>query len=941
MANAQLGAVVRHLQTVAGLSPPVEPTDVQLMERFLAGRDEAAFTTLLHRHGPMVLSVADRVVRNADDAEDVFQATFLLLARKASTIRRHDSVSSWLHGVAHRLALKVRTRGMRRQSHERQARTMHPARPESELAWHELQATLDAALTELPAAYRSALVLCYREGKTHEEIARQLGCPLGTVRSRVARGRKLLHSRLTRRGLSLSAATAVTVAAAGPAPAAVPPGLAGATVKAALVFAAGRPVVGLVAPSVAGLVQEWTRAALTTNLARLAAAVLAVGAVTATAGILARQTPAEVPPPAHAAAATAEKQPARAQAVPLRPEDSVAARGRVLDPDGRPLSGARLYVWGGLRSDRNPPVRATTDFAGRFAFTVAASELEHRDPLRPWWRNVVVVAVAADYGPNFVPIDPAAGGAELNVRVVRDDVPIQGRILDLEGRPRAGVTVTPNWLEATAGEDLTPYLRAAEANDPDAHYKFLQPRTLSAAAAGLPRSITTDAQGRFRLTGVGRERIVILQVQGDGLANHFLHVMTRPSTPRKVKEGTFTQTYFGAKFDDYAPPGRSITGTVRDHQTGKPVAGATVRGATSQARTDAEGRYRLTGVPKELGTGQRQLYAEPPADQPYLRGVATLPDSAGLETATVDFQLRSGRWITGKVTDEATGRPIPRVTVRYQPAPLPENLPLIGLLRGQVWTAADGSYRVLGLPGPGKIIVIAPLDDRYVPAGLRRSRPADWSQMLVHAVREVTVGPHSASGRCDLTLERGCEVSGTVLGPDGKPVTGCLVSGLSLPRWNWDRLPGAAFTAKALSPHQPPRTLLFYHAEKQLAGAVDLRGDQKGPVNVKLQPWGTVTGRLIDDNGEPFGKVVGTRMGLESWNPTENQSGHLARGLPELVHIDRTGRFRLEGLVPGRKYDFGAQGPNESPTWSIGGLLTSPGESKNLGDVKPMRFPSQ
>src|SRR5262249_10853244 len=150
--------------------------------------------------------VSRRVLPHTHDAEDVFQATFLLLARKAGSIRKGGSVGSWLYGVAHRLALKVRLQQARRQSRGRRAADMRRSKPTGEISLSEVQAALDAALGELPEIYRAALVLCYLEGKTHEEAARHLGCPLATVRTRVARGRKLLRARLANQGLTLSTA---------------------------------------------------------------------------------------------------------------------------------------------------------------------------------------------------------------------------------------------------------------------------------------------------------------------------------------------------------------------------------------------------------------------------------------------------------------------------------------------------------------------------------------------------------------------------------------------------------------------------------------------------------------------------------------------------------------------------------------------------------------
>src|SRR5262249_51352528 len=193
MVNAQLHGVLRHLQSLRDTQALAEAPDAQLLEWFTHGHEEAPFAALVRRHGPMVWGVARRVLPHVHDAEDVFQATFLLLARQAGATRKAGSVGSWLHGVAHRLALKARRQQARRQAREKRAADMRRTRPGGETSLSEVQAALDAALGELPEKYRAVLVLCYLEGKTQEEAARRLGCPLATVRTRVARGRKLLR----------------------------------------------------------------------------------------------------------------------------------------------------------------------------------------------------------------------------------------------------------------------------------------------------------------------------------------------------------------------------------------------------------------------------------------------------------------------------------------------------------------------------------------------------------------------------------------------------------------------------------------------------------------------------------------------------------------------------------------------------------------------------
>jgi RNA polymerase sigma factor (sigma-70 family) len=322
--------LLRHLRDLASRAAG-DATDGQLLGRFITHREESAFAALVGRHGPMVLGVCRRLLHH-HDAEDVFQATFLLLARKAAAVRNWESVGSWLHGTAYRIAARARADAARRRQRERRAEDRLPADPAFEAAWRELQAVLDEEISRLPEKYRAPLLLCYLEGKTHEEAARQLGWPPGTVKSRLARGRDRLRQRLTRRGLSLSAEAFAAVLAVNTASAALPPRLASAVVQAALRFAAGQPTSGLVSEAAVLLAE---RGALTMSAGKLhpiAVVLLALGLAVAGAGLAARQ-PGPVEPGPDGPAAPGEA----ARAVPTA------------DRYGDPLPAGALARFGTVR----------------------------------------------------------------------------------------------------------------------------------------------------------------------------------------------------------------------------------------------------------------------------------------------------------------------------------------------------------------------------------------------------------------------------------------------------------------------------------------------------------------------------------------------------------------------------------------------------------------
>src|SRR5947209_14308492 len=203
MSDRPINQVVQHLRQLV-LSQEADWTDAHLLQRFLGQRDEAAFAALVRRHGPLVLGVCRRVLGNAADADDAFQATFLVLVRRAGSIVPRDRVGNWLYGVAYKTALAARRRRDRRRAREKQVSAMpHPAAPAAN--HREWQQLLDQELSQLPEKYRLPVVLCDLEGRTRREVARQLRLPEGTLSNRLAAGRQRLAGRLRRRGLALTA----------------------------------------------------------------------------------------------------------------------------------------------------------------------------------------------------------------------------------------------------------------------------------------------------------------------------------------------------------------------------------------------------------------------------------------------------------------------------------------------------------------------------------------------------------------------------------------------------------------------------------------------------------------------------------------------------------------------------------------------------------------
>jgi RNA polymerase sigma factor (sigma-70 family) len=286
-----MNAVLRHLRRAALLHNGAGLTDGQLLERFLAEREEAAFEALVLRHAAMVLCVCRRVLRNEDDAEDAFQATFLVLVRKAGSIKPRELVGHWLYGVAYRTAVRARALDARRRMKER---AMPTVRSPGNDDLDELLPLLDDELSRLPEKYRVPIVLCDLEGKSRKDVANTLGWPEGTLSGRLARARALLGKRLARRGVVLPAAGLLSALGVGAVAHAAPPALVTATTRAAMVVATGRALTaGLVSASVLALSEGVLKTMLLSKLKVLCVAALAVSVSAGAVGLSFRAAAAD------------------------------------------------------------------------------------------------------------------------------------------------------------------------------------------------------------------------------------------------------------------------------------------------------------------------------------------------------------------------------------------------------------------------------------------------------------------------------------------------------------------------------------------------------------------------------------------------------------------------------------------------------------------------
>jgi RNA polymerase sigma factor (sigma-70 family) len=641
MATVQLGAVLRHIRDLAADPKRSEQTDGALLRAFLGNSDQAAFEALLRRHGPMVLRVCRRALGNVDDAEDALQATFLVLAQKAASIRKRQSLASWLHGVAYRMATDARRAAARRHRHESRAHSIQARDPVLSAAWRELQLLLDEEIAGLPDGLRAPFVLCCLESLSSAETAQQLGLQETTVRKRLSRARKFLQLRLTRRGVSLTTVLAAAVGA-NDALAAVPRWLVGPTAQAATQITAGQALTaGPVSARVITLVEGVNQAMLLSKCKRALLLLICTASVATGVGLAALHgAGAGSGPMARQASqeATSEglkkerPQPADAPAR-VKDKDAVEFAGLVLDAKGKPAGGAEVVLLGEPKS--NPPdnvgfspkalAHGRADGDGRFGLSVTRTALGD-------YRAVYAITGKAGHGLAWAHADLKLPSHETRLRLALEKV-VRGRLLDLQGQPAVGVRVSVSMLHGPAWKDggVTAFVSPPE------------------GFTAWPGPATTGKDGKFTIRGLSPDLGGALAIDGEEFTA--THAAIKAGKENRNQEVNLTLA-----------PARILEGVITAADTGKPVPKARIvcldGGAPAYGQTDEKGRYRL----RVAGGGQPGLptgvSVTPPEGQPYLGSNAPLEWPQGAVKHRINLALPRGVVVRGIVTDAATSKPV-------------------------------------------------------------------------------------------------------------------------------------------------------------------------------------------------------------------------------------------------------------------------------------------
>lgn len=946
MNSTTLGTVVRRLQSIGETALP---SDRQLLADFFGRQDQSAFTAIVRRHGPMVQGVLRRALRHEQDVEDAFQATFLVLARSAGSIRDVQALPSWLHGVSRRIAMKTKRSAARRRNHE--GRVVPAPNSSSDLDWREVQSVLDEEVGRLAAIYRTPFILCCLEGIGREEASQRLGLKEGTLSSRLAKARTILKDRLSTRGITLSAVLA-SIALNGDHVVAKP-----------LEKAAVHTFFGKASAAVLALARGMTPTIAYSRI-KFVGAVLVVAAMCAGAGALkARPTaPANVPvvplnvePDADDGAVVFAEPPTKPEA----PAEFDVA-GTIVGPDTKPVPNAIVLLWtSNLKKRDDAQVKTTTGPDGKYSLRVPGSALEH---------DAMIVATAKGFGADWIDLRRPPKGP-VSLCLPKDDLPVAGRIIDLEGKPIANANIAVTGVERLRSGDLTVYIDAFKKADKYTFPSFPPTIWIAPAALDVPVAATTDKDGKFQLPGFGRERLVQLTVHAEGAERRMLTALTRPDDPEMARK-TFMQ---GVPFEVTLGPGKVITGTVTERLSGKPVAGVRIHAGQTIATSDAKGVYRLDGVTK-----QKTHYVGVAAPRPYFYPeMQHIDDTPGLEPITVNVQLDRGIEITGQLRDKVTGKPITGVVwynAKSGNLKIKEQQIAASGVGGRFETKADGTFKAVAVPGPGYLTVQAD-ENRFIRAPL-----PDWDGSPIdavphgiipqqfHVVASIDPDPTKPDSLAvTIELEEGLRKSGTVVDPDGKPVEGAIAFGLTsipdpgattTPRPQRfgpppsGRLKDASFTAVGLNPKEP-RLLVFVHPEKKLGKIFEVRGDEEGDLIVKLDPLCSATGRVVNADGSGatglFINTVPPRriadykrlpMTLLNTGPINYLSrSEQSKWLPAAVAVDNDGKFQIDGLLPGINYDIWVTAeriePRKPPqTLQMLKATFEKGKTTDLGEIK-------
>lgn len=659
-------------------------------------------------------------------------------------------------------------------------------------------------------------------------------------------------------------------------------------------------------------------------------------------------------------------------------EEPTVLRGQVLLPDGKPAPGAEIY-WLQLKTtgEQSPreytlQKRATADDEGRFRWTLADDDLHIGASGRP-----PLVAYKPGFGLDGLMVGREEADGALALRLA-ESCPIRGRLIDTEGRAVKGAKVVVASVEAANDGSLDRLLDKWKRSRQEMRGRPEQMVPLQRFTA---LDAETDDQGRFTISGLGKERVAVLNITASGYMTDELRVVTREAFDADAYNKSMTANvrpfmqalgwaphFAGPAFDHIMEAELVIRGKVFTGPDRKPVAEARVgagggpggggQSIASMPMTDAAGRFEVRGVRRSENVG---LTVYPRDD--LLSRVIRLDAAPGQSVVEVDVEVKKGIVVEGRIFDPTTGEGV-QGNVSY--VPLPENRFVDepgydGAKNSQnfLTTGADGRFRYLVPPGPGVLMAQVQSnrprldgnqpkpyrqasfneeDSKRVPtAGERRHFTKSGNSIvflgLYGSVKVIDPAPESGPLTCDLPLDRGKTATISLEDDQNKPVSGAWVAGVA-DLWPITyKIAESSCTVYGLGADRP-RRLCVFHPQRRLAASLTITGEEPKPVSVRLRAPATIIGRALDPDGAPLADAV---VQVNYLGETASELLRFASMDVAPLKTDADGRFQVENVLPGERLALGFKQGDTG--FYIDGLTTKDrqfesGQKLDLGDVK-------
>ena len=922
MAVGQLNAVIQFVHTMARKRASNGMTDAELLQRFVLHRDEPAFESLVHRHGPMVLGVCRRVLHHAQDAEDAFQATFLVLVRKAASLRSPGTVANWLYGVANRTALEMRRAGALRKVKEAMVMPRSEPIPDPPA---DFRAVFDEELALLPDKFREAVVLCDLQSKSRRDAAQELSCAEGTVASRLARGRALLAKQLLRRGVGIAAGTLAASVLGESASAQVPGLLATATAKAAALLVAGHPLSSIASASVVAATEGVLKSMLLLKMKICASAIVILAAGLCTAGFLYGSSAAEAP-------YRRERDGSVVAEAATEADENPFVTGKVVDEQGAPVSGVHVKTKVPLQQ----PFVTTSDAEGSFRIAL------------PDWRGSSRLLAEETNGRQGILILEEKGpktGLRIKLQAARA---VKVKVADAKSVPIAGAQVVLvledmyTTFSATTGADGTTTLRYPNEAKPAQVYAFKSGVGFDYVSTMIARRELArkplPAEVSLKLTGARTVRVKAIDSANRPVPGIFVYpwyvlkagMMEDAYTASFDLASVKTDSHGIAVFDwlpvDFSraisflcyspeygyteqisikqdapveelttpllrkakisgkvfwPDGRLAAGIIVETSGTGPA----VHPGNARVRTRVDGSY-------EMLVDSEEAYVVTVVDDRWAAAshVGVLLRE-GRPVTGIDFTLAEGTILSGTVTVGSDKRPAAGeyLSIRMSGGEIPKEIRKpndrtgheIRFFRNAV-TDAEGKYRICLGPGKYQVVLLSMLGE-----------PID---VTIGQDREIVQSFHMPRPEWGV-------LTGKVIDQNGQPVAGAAISGAYM-RPTGKVAPEAISAGDGtfrVSRVQVPTVFFATTPDKKLAGIIRINADQD-TLTIRVGPTAQAHGRLLD----PEARVIaGGQVSFGIRVPSdEGRNTAYSYHFGGEVRSGPDGRYTIKGLVPGEEYEL-------------------------------------